>query len=100
MANSKSNRVLAGDVRDYYGRPWVVIRTERGRKGEARTMVVLGARNTNGEFGVVYPRETLSLATVQGLRLIGRGSLSPRKSRLSPWDDGGHYFSPKWGALP
>lgn len=64
-------RVLRGDVRRYFGvRDVVVLRTERGRAGEARTMVVIGDATTRA------PLETRSLATVAAMPLVRRAGRS------------------------
>lgn len=84
-----ATRVLRGDVRCAYGRDWIVLRTERGRRGEARTMVVVGTTTADG---IVYERETRDLATV---------ATWPRKGRMrvSARDRGGYYAAPWRGAF-
>ena len=86
-----SGRVRSGDVRrGPHGQLAVVVRTERGRRGEARTMVVIGL---SPEPGVVVSREARPYAIVAGWPLVGRGAISIR-------DAGGYYFASKRGQLP
>lgn len=87
-----STRVLRGDVRRAHGRDWIVLRTERGRRGEARTMVVVGSACPTDE-GVAGARETRALATVATWPRVGRVRVSLR-------DGGDYYFAPRSGALP
>lgn len=85
-----SARVLRGDVRTYAGQDWVVIRTERGGRGEARTMVVIGQEDRDG---VLREREARTLATVASWPKKGRVRVSFRPS-------GGYYYAPWIGARP
>lgn len=76
-----STKVLKGDIRN----GMVVIRTERGRAGESRTVVVMGHMT---EPGVVQASETRSLATVQAWAREGRMRISAR--------DAGGYYVAQW----
>jgi hypothetical protein len=83
-----SKRVMVGDVRRAFGRDFIVLRTERGRGNEARTMAVVGATVASG---VAYAKETRSLATVCAWQKIGR-------MRVSLREGGGYYVAP-WKGL-
>lgn len=85
------SRVLPGDVRrDAYGRDLIVLRTERGRRGEAQTMVVVGI---SVGAGVAEARETWTLAMVSSCPRHGRVRLSLRP-------ECGYYYAPWIGRLP
>jgi len=67
-------RIKIGDIRRAHGRDYVVMFRERGRGGEARTMVLVGERVGN----LIQERETRSRATIAGWPLVGRLRLGPR----------------------
>jgi len=81
------NRVLRGDVRRGPAGDVIVLYTERGRSGEARTMVTIGA---HVEPGVAQARETRALATVDAWPRVGRMRVSLRPA-------GGYYVAPWLG---
>ena len=85
-----TTRVLRGDVRTFGSRDYVVLWTERGRPGEARTMVGVGLTDRHG---VVWAQETRAYVTVQGWPRIGRVRLSVRPA-------GGRYAAEWKGRYP
>jgi hypothetical protein len=84
------SRVLRGDVRQGPGGLFVVLRTERGRANEARTVVVVG-RHVG--YGRAYPRETRALATVAAWPLVGRVMVTAILA------DGGYIIATRSGAM-
>lgn len=77
-------RVLVGDVRCSIGQDYVVLRTERGRPGEARTMVTVGF---SYECGTCFAQAALRYDTVAAWPKKGR-------MRVSARDGGGYYIAP------